>query len=56
MRALKTTPLLTFEVGAQAMHKAAQAEYGPPRSEIPTNVTSSVRSVLETGSSPRRRN
>lgn len=35
MRAVKTTQLLTFDEGVQAMHKAGQAEYGPPRSEIP---------------------
>ena len=35
MKAVKTTPLLTFEEGVAAMHKAREAEYQPPRSEIP---------------------
>ncbi len=35
LKAVKTTPLLTFEDGIAAMHKAREAEYTPPRSEIP---------------------
>jgi uncharacterized protein with GYD domain len=35
MKAVKTTPLLTFEDGIAAMRKAKEAEYTPPRSEIP---------------------
>jgi uncharacterized protein with GYD domain len=35
MKAVKTTPLLTFDDGITAMHKAKAAEYQPPRSEIP---------------------
>jgi uncharacterized protein with GYD domain len=35
MRAVRTTPLITFEQGVEAMHRARAAEYAPPRSEIP---------------------
>ena len=35
MRAVKTTPLLSFDDGLAAMRKAKAAEYQPPRSEIP---------------------
>ena len=35
MKAVKTTPLLTFEDGIEAMRKARKAAYTPPRSEIP---------------------
>jgi uncharacterized protein with GYD domain len=34
-KAVKTTPLLTFEDGVQALAKAKAAEYAPPRSEVP---------------------
>jgi len=35
IKAVKTVPLMTFEEGLQALRKAKQAEYSPPRSEIP---------------------
>jgi uncharacterized protein with GYD domain len=35
VKAVKTTPLMTFEEGLEAMRKAKAAEYTPPRSEIP---------------------
>jgi uncharacterized protein with GYD domain len=35
IKAVKTVPLMTFEEGLQALRKAKEAEYSPPRSEIP---------------------
>jgi uncharacterized protein with GYD domain len=35
VKAVKTTPLMTFEDGLEALRKAKQAEYAPPPSEIP---------------------
>ena len=35
VRAVKTTPLMTFEEGIEALRKAKAAEYAPPLSEIP---------------------
>jgi uncharacterized protein with GYD domain len=35
VKAVKTTPLLTFEDGIEALTKAKAAEYTPPPSEIP---------------------
>jgi len=35
IKAVKTVPLITFEEGLQALQKAKDAEYSPPRSEIP---------------------
>jgi uncharacterized protein with GYD domain len=35
LKAVKTTPLLSFEDGIAAMHKAREAEYEPPRTDIP---------------------
>jgi uncharacterized protein with GYD domain len=35
VRAVATTPLLSFEDGLEALRRAKQAEYAPPRSEIP---------------------
>jgi uncharacterized protein with GYD domain len=35
VKAVKTTPLMTFEEGIEALKKAKVAEYAPPRSEIP---------------------
>jgi uncharacterized protein with GYD domain len=35
VKAVKITPLMSFEDGLQAMGKAKAAEYAPPRSEIP---------------------
>ena len=34
-KAVKTTPLMSFEDGLEAITKAKAAEYAPPRSEIP---------------------
>ena len=34
-KAVKITPLMSFEDGLEAMRKAKAAEYAPPRSEIP---------------------
>jgi len=35
VKALKMMPLITFEEGLQALRKAKESEYEPPRSEIP---------------------
>jgi uncharacterized protein with GYD domain len=35
LRTVKTTPLLSFGDGVDAMRKASEAAYTPPRSEIP---------------------
>ena len=35
VKAVKTTPLMTFEDGIDAMRRAKQAEYVPPRSDVP---------------------
>src|SRR4051812_11676723 len=35
VRAVETTPLLSFEDGLEALRRAKHAEYAPPRSEIP---------------------
>src|SRR3984893_822982 len=35
VKAVKTTPLMTFEEGIEALKKAEAAQYAPPRSEIP---------------------
>jgi hypothetical protein len=35
VKAVKTTPLMTFEEGIEALKKAEVAQYAPPRSEIP---------------------
>ena len=35
IKSVKTTPLMTFEDGIKALQKAQEAEYAPPRSEIP---------------------
>jgi uncharacterized protein with GYD domain len=35
LKAVRTTPLLSFDDGLAAMRKASQAAYTPPRSEIP---------------------
>lgn len=35
IKAVKTTPLLSFEDGVEALRRAQQAEYAPPPSEIP---------------------
>jgi len=35
VKAAKTTPLMSFEDGLDALTKARQAEYAPPPSEIP---------------------
>lgn len=35
LKAVKTTPLLTFDDGMDAMRKARETAYTPPRSEIP---------------------
>jgi uncharacterized protein with GYD domain len=35
LKAVKTTPLLTFDDGLDAMRKARESAYTPPRSEIP---------------------
>jgi uncharacterized protein with GYD domain len=35
IRSVKTTPLMTFEDGIEALKKAKEAEYAPPPSEIP---------------------
>ena len=35
VKAAKTTPLMTFDDGLEALQRAKQAEYAPPRSEIP---------------------
>jgi uncharacterized protein with GYD domain len=35
VKAVKTTPLMTFEEGIEALKKAKVAEYAPPHSEIP---------------------
>ena len=35
MRAVRTTPLITMADAVEAMRKAADAAYTPPRSEIP---------------------
>ena len=35
IKSVKTTPLISFEEGIEAMHKAANTAYTPPRSEIP---------------------
>ena len=34
-KAVKITPLMSFEDGLEAMRKAKAAEYAPPRSEVP---------------------
>jgi uncharacterized protein with GYD domain len=35
VKAVKTTPLITFDDGLEALRKAKEAEYVPPRSEVP---------------------
>jgi uncharacterized protein with GYD domain len=35
IKSAKTTPLMTFDDGLEALRKAKDAEYAPPRSEIP---------------------
>lgn len=35
VKSVKTTPLMTFEDGIQALAKAKESGYAPPRSEIP---------------------
>jgi uncharacterized protein with GYD domain len=35
IKAVKTTPLMTFEEGAEALKKARSAEYAAPPTEIP---------------------
>jgi uncharacterized protein with GYD domain len=35
VKAARTTPLMTFEKGLDALRKAKEAEYAPPASEIP---------------------
>jgi len=35
VKAVKTTPLMTFEEGIEAQKKAKESQYTPPRSEIP---------------------
>ena len=35
VKAVKTTPLMTFDDGLEALRKAKEAEYAPPPSEIP---------------------
>ena len=35
IKAAKTTPLLTFEEGIEALQKAQAAEYAPPPTEVP---------------------
>jgi uncharacterized protein with GYD domain len=35
VKAVNTTPLMTFDDGLAAMRKAREAEYAPPPSEIP---------------------
>jgi uncharacterized protein with GYD domain len=35
VKAAKTTPLMSFDAGLEALRKAREAEYTPPRSEIP---------------------
>jgi uncharacterized protein with GYD domain len=35
VKAIKTTPLMTFDEGLEALRKAKEAEYAPPHSEIP---------------------
>ena len=35
IKAVKTTPLMTFEEGAEALKKARSAEYAAPATEIP---------------------
>ncbi|MBV8094081.1 MAG: GYD domain-containing protein [Acetobacteraceae bacterium] len=35
VKAIKTTPLMNFEDGLAALERAREAEYTPPRSEIP---------------------
>ena len=35
VKAAKTTPLMTFDEGLEALQRAKQAEYAAPRSEIP---------------------
>jgi uncharacterized protein with GYD domain len=35
VKAVKTTPLMTFDEGLEALTKAKEAEYAPPPSEIP---------------------
>jgi uncharacterized protein with GYD domain len=35
VRAVKTTPLLTFEEGVESLRKAGSTEYRPPESEYP---------------------
>ena len=35
VKAVKTTPLMTFDDGLEALRKAKEAEYAPPASEIP---------------------
>jgi uncharacterized protein with GYD domain len=35
IKSVKTTPLISFDEGLDAMRKAAETAYTPPRSEIP---------------------